>query len=80
MARPKKLSEVDQPETEQPDTLQQQPETQPEPETQQSTVRVRPIHGPMHHLFQNVRIDGITELEMDNWLEVQIAAGKLEIV
>ena len=74
MARPKKVIE-----TEQPDTLQEQPETQPESETQPQ-VRVRPIHGPMHHLFQNVRIDGITELEMDNWLEVQIAAGKLELV
>ena len=76
MARPKKVIE-----TEQPDALQQ-PETE-QPETLQqptSVVRVRPIHGPMHHLFQNVRIDGITELEMDNWLEVQIAAGKLEIV
>ena len=74
MARPKKVIE-----TEQPDALQQ-PQSEQQPETQQPLVRVRPIHGPMHHLFQNVRIDGITELEMDNWLEVQIAAGKLEIV
>ena len=76
MARPKKLVE-----TEQPEALQQ-PETESEQQPLRCDymVKVRPIHGPMHHLFQNMRIDGVTELEMDNWLEVQIAAGKLELV
>ena len=67
MARPKKAAETEQPESDQL-------------KSDSPLVKVRPIHGPMHHLFQNVRIDGVTELEMDNWLEVQIAAGKLEIV
>ena len=76
MARPKKLSEVDQPETEQPDTLQQQAETR-----KSGVVRVQPVYGPMHHLILDKPIVGVTLFEeMDNWLEVQIAAGKLEIV
>ena len=76
MARPKKVIEA-----EQHDTLQEQPETQPESETQQPLVKVRPVHGPMHHLILDKPIVGVTLFEeMDNWLEVQIAAGKLEIV
>lgn len=41
------------------------------------TFMVTPVHGPMHHPFQNIRIDGPTVVEPDNWVEVQIEAGKL---
>ena len=44
------------------------------------TVTVVPVHGPMHHPFQNVRIEGQTLVTLDNWIEVQIEAGKLTVV
>ena len=44
-------------------------------------IKVRPVFGPMNHPFVNRYIDGETLFEeMDNWLEVQIEAGKLELV
>lgn len=44
-------------------------------------IKVRPVFGPMNHPFVNRYIDGETLFEeMDNWLEVQIEAGKLERV
>ena len=46
-----------------------------------SVIKVRPVFGPMNHPFLNRYIDGETLFEeMDNWLEVQIEAGKLELV
>ena len=69
MARPKKT--LNEPETE-----QQQPD-----QHQSGQIQVRPVHGPMHHLILDKPIVGVTLFEeIDNWLEVQIAAGKLEIV
>lgn len=69
MARPKKVAE-----TEQQDQSEQQ-----QPETQTTKVTVAPVYGPMHHPFQNLRIEGFTEVEMDSWVEVQIEAGKLTV-
>ena len=50
-----------------------------EPAQPKSYVTVAPVYGPMHHPFQNIRIDGPTPVEMDNWIEVQIEAGKLTV-
>lgn len=65
MARPKKVTETGQ---------QDQPD-----QTQTTKVTVAPVYGPMHHPFQNLRIEGMTEVEMDSWVEVQIEAGKLTL-
>lgn len=84
MARPKKTPNepLNEPETEQQDALpEQQPEQTDQPKQPTSKIQVRPVHGPMHHLFLDVPIAGVTTFdEMDNWLECQIDAGKLELV
>lgn len=52
---------------------------EPVVETQQ-VIRVRNVHGPMHHLKLDRRIDGITEFDaIDGWLQSQLDAGKLEL-
>ena len=52
-------------------------ESEQQPQT--TKVTVAPVFGPMHHPFQNLRIEGFTEVEMDSWVEVQIEAGKLTL-
>ena len=92
MARPKKDAGVSAlatseaietaPTLEQPEQPAQpaQPEpAQPQPTQPKAYVTVAPVYGPMHHPFQNIRIDGSTPVEMDNWVEVQIEAGKLTV-
>ena len=84
MARPKKDAGVSALATseaiETAPTLEQpaQP-AQPAQPKAKTYVTVAPVYGPMHHPFQNIRIDGPTPVEMDNWVEVQIEAGKLTV-
>lgn len=40
-------------------------------------VTVTPVYGHVYHPYTDVRIEGPTLVEMDNWIEVQIEAGKL---
>ena len=54
---------------------------QEEAQAASQLIKVRPVFGPMNHPFVSRYIDGETLFEeMDNWLEVQIEAGKLELV
>ena len=81
MARPKKDAGVSALATseaiETAPTLEQP--AQPAQPKAKTYVTVAPVYGPMHHPFQNIRIDGATPVEMDNWIEVQIEAGKLTL-
>ena len=47
--------------------------------TEPKMVIVIPVYGPMHHPFQEIAIDGATPVVRDNWVEVQIEAGKLTV-
>ena len=86
MARPKKVeATTDQPEAQSAQETSREPipdlavEPMPAQPKAKTYVTVSPIYGPMHHPFQNIRIDGATPVEMDNWVEVQIDAGKLTL-
>ena len=84
MARPKKVeAALDQPEAESAQEKSREPihdlAVEPVQPQAQTYVTVSPVYGPMHHPFQNIRIDGATPVEMDNWIEVQIEAGKLTV-
>ena len=44
-------------------------------------VLVVPVFGDMHHPYLDKAISGATEFDaLDNWLECQIEAGKLELI
>lgn len=45
-------------------------------------ARVRAIHGLMVHPFNSKHIDTDSEakIEIDSWVQIQIDAGKLEII
>ena len=44
-------------------------------------VTVVPVFGDMHHPYQDKLITGATDFDaLDNWLECQIEAGKLELI
>ena len=44
-------------------------------------VSVVPVFGDMHHPYLDKVISGATEFDvLDNWLECQIEAGKLELI
>lgn len=52
-----------------------------ETKKQPKKIVIQPVHGPMHHLIKDYRIDGLTQItEIDAWLQAQIDAGKIEIV
>ena len=48
---------------------------------QPKKVSVVPVFGDMHHPHLDKAICGVTEFDaLDNWLECQIEAGKLELI
>jgi len=56
------------------------PTQAPKTETKAKKVLVVAVHGEMRHLFTNdVFTSDPKPVEMDNFIEVQIAAGKLAL-
>ena len=82
MARPKKVITQDATPDVAQDATQEPAQDNPRIEifdTGKNIVKVAPVYGAMHHLLQDIRIEGFTEVEMDSWVEVQIEAGKLTL-
>jgi len=52
-----------------------------ETKKQPKKIVIQPMHGPMHHLTRDYRIDGLTQVpEIDDWLQAQIDAGKITVL